>query len=525
MQNGEGQFALPADGKRPVQGGRPAADGQPLEQSGRPEGGERPEQFERSEGGEWPGQFGQPSALEAMVRVFERAQTLLRAGEFGAARKEAQAGLDAYGPHPGLYLVLGRAHAFEDADDHDKAAERTYQMGLVDFPDHLDLLAAYAEFGLGGDALDEPGRVSRGTAAAARLKELAPDSPQAHQLGQGGQLAGRPPEPGAVQRYDARSALADGVDARAAAAYAAEAAAAWPYDRRLAVRAETLAALARPTAALARTRVRFPQLHFLAVAVLGAAIGLGVTALRLPALLVPVAALGLLPALQELYLLRAARDRAAAGLPADYRDPAPGAPELPRATRSERLTGALAVVVALGAFVGVISWNAVRAAEYPRYEASVPESVRGIPLSKGDPMSERMVSMLGRVDLPADAQPFSGLYRDESAGSLLMLVGVAGDLHDENPDRYFADMRRQLSALAAEPSETWTVDPGELGGRMECAVMESAGNEVTMCAWLDKGSMGMVFTGAYEDGDRTTLPGLTRELREATLRPEDPGAA
>ncbi|NEB73750.1 hypothetical protein G3I40_00580, partial [Streptomyces sp. SID14478] len=137
---------------------------------------------------------------QSVLPAYERARSLLRAGEWRQARTEAQSGLDAHGPHAGLYAVLGRAHAAQDEDDHDTAAELAFRTGLDAFPDDLDLLAAYAEFGLAGDVMEQPGRQARGREAAARLKELAPDSPQAlrTELLTAGQVP-KPPSDAAVQ--------------------------------------------------------------------------------------------------------------------------------------------------------------------------------------------------------------------------------------------------------------------------------------------------------------------------------------
>ncbi|NGO76267.1 hypothetical protein G6045_11415 [Streptomyces sp. YC504] len=468
------------------------------------------------------GQFVLPVDGQSAQLAIGRAQALLRAGEFKAARTQAQDGLDAFGPYPGLYLVLGRAHAGEDEDDHDKQAERAFRMGLVTFPDDLDLLAAYAEFGLAGDALDEPGRVSRGRAAAARVEELAPDSPQARELYRAGETGTKWPEPATVQRYDARSALSGGVDVRTAAEHAEQAAAAWPYDRRLAVRAETLVGLARPSALLARIVVRTPYTYALLAALLGAAIALGAPALHLPAPLAYSAVLVLLPALQQQYLLRRARVRARARLPVDYREPAPGAPDVPSATRRERWIGAVAVLVAFGSVTGSVGWYAARAAEYPRYEASVPESFLGLPLHTGDEVSAAMEERVAGTPLPPGARSFSGVYSSKEKGVAFLLFGATGDLHSEDPAELITAMRSGFSALG-EPEDFWKADPGSLGGRMECMRYRLDQRPLSLCIWIDKGSLGIVATPAV--ADHVSLPHLTRELREATLHPTDRGTA
>ncbi|MER7172804.1 tetratricopeptide repeat protein [Streptomyces mesophilus] len=467
------------------------------------------------------GQFALPGDGRSAQLAIERAQALLRAGEFKAARTQAKDALEAFGPYPGLYAVLGRAHAGEDDDDHDEQAERSFRMGLVTFPDDLDLLAAYAEFGLAGDALDEPGRVSRGRAAAARIEELAPGSPQARELHRAGEPGTKWPEPATVQRYDARSALAGGVDVRTAAEHAERAAAAWPYDRRLAVRAETLAGLARPSALPARIMVRTPYTFALGAALFGAVIALGAPALHLPAPLAYSAVLVVLPALQQQYLLRRARVRARARLPIDYREPAPGAPDVPSATRRERWIGAVAALVAFGSVAGSAGWYAARAAEYPRYEASVPESYRGVPLSDGAE-ARAFTAKIDALPLPHGASAFSGAYLDVDNGKGVFLFAATGDLHSEDPDDLLSHMSSGFTALG-EPTDSWSADPGDFGGRMECQVYESGLTALSLCVWIDKGSLGMVASGG-KDGAREVMPRITRELRELTLRPISRGA-
>ncbi|MCQ4211054.1 tetratricopeptide repeat protein [Streptomyces longispororuber] len=447
--------------------------------------------------------------------VYERAQSLLRAGELARARAEAQTGLDEHGPQAGLHLVLGRAHAAEDDDEHDRAAERAYRAGLDAFPDDLDLLAAYAEFGLAGDVMEQPGRRARGQAAADRLRELAPGSAQALRLEDTDARRGpRPPSLSYTQRHDARVALNSGVDLAVAAEQAHEAAEAWPCDRRLRVRAETLAALR--TEGLACLTLRDP--HRTALVLSGVA---GVWLLAVPALglawphsLWALAAL--VPVLREQRVLRGARRRAELRMPAGYAMPAPGAPDVPLPTRRERATLALALVVVAGGLWGSTQWQYARWTDYPHYEASVPKTYRGMPLAD-DRTSDLLTASMAQAELPPGGTPFSAVYKDEDSGALLAFTGATADLHDEDPDDLGKELSRGYGSAGLTVKSTWSADPGVLGGRLECAVYETVGAELSLCAWADKGSTGMVLVGG--DDDRAGLARATRELREATLRP------
>ncbi|MEU8621646.1 hypothetical protein [Streptomyces sp. NPDC048623] len=109
----------------------------------------------------------------------DRCEQLFVAGGNAAVRRSAQEGMDELGPHPDLYCWLALGHVAEDEDDHDDEAERAFRAGLALDPDHLGLLAGYAELCLRADGFDRPGRAGRAAGLAKRLKELAPRSAEA----------------------------------------------------------------------------------------------------------------------------------------------------------------------------------------------------------------------------------------------------------------------------------------------------------------------------------------------------------
>ncbi|MEU6933841.1 hypothetical protein [Streptomyces sp. NPDC046385] len=117
------------------------------------------------------------------VEAYEdRCEQLFHAGGNAAVRRAAQEGLDALGPQADLYCWLALGHAVEDEDDHDDEAEKAFRAGLAREPDHLGLLAGYAELCLRSDSFDHPGRAGRAVTLSRRLKELAPESAEAERL-------------------------------------------------------------------------------------------------------------------------------------------------------------------------------------------------------------------------------------------------------------------------------------------------------------------------------------------------------
>ncbi|MFF3173685.1 hypothetical protein ACFVQ0_13755 [Streptomyces sp. NPDC057900] len=190
----------------------------------------------------------------------ERCEQLFLAGGLAGVRRAATQGLDETGPHADLYCWLAVAHASEDDDDHDTEAERAFRKGLALDADHPGLLAGYAELCLRSDSFEYPGRAARAVELTRRLEELAPDSPENDRLRAAHRWAARgywedlrmSAAEGAVRRQalETRSdEIAQALRGRRpeeARAEAMAAAAARPDDRRAAVLADTLEALAGP---------------------------------------------------------------------------------------------------------------------------------------------------------------------------------------------------------------------------------------------------------------------------------------
>lgn len=490
---------------------------------------------------------------------------LVAVGRPAEARAAARTALADDGPEAGLFLALARAHMAEDDDDHDDAAERVFREGLDAFPDDIGLLAGYAELCTHSDSMDRPGRHARGPVLLARLREIAPESAELKRAEAAGSSVSTNARNSAsvnrVQSFDAARAFAEAPTPRAAADQAAQWAAAAPRDLRLAVLAETTAALA----ATGRTWLRLllcrgVEYRFVTGVVVAVLIVLRITVL--PAIPYGMAAgVGLLlgvPFLGLRRLLRAARERAAdriaaavsasvseaapraeagdgaepgdgadAGGDAEMRgdDEAavggdgPGAPELPpvpRVTRREyAFAGAgLALLFAVGGTAYAASL------EYPRYDIVAHDTFRGLQgfelREEFDPFGAVPDSELNdstaRVYAAADAAP-------DAAAEYLVAV-TTGDFHEMREsfvdDRLFPAVTDQDGVV----HESWQAETGPHGAWMRCLRYTEAGTGTlrAMCVWGDKGSIGMVlFTAADENHE--AVEETARSVGTAFLRP------
>ncbi|GHB08775.1 hypothetical protein [Streptomyces chryseus] len=451
-----------------------------------------------------------------------RAAALLSAGRLGEARRAASAALTGGGPDAGMYLVLARAHAGEDDDDR---AEQAYRAGLDAFPDDLDLLVGYAELCLNSDPFDQPARHRRGPELVGRLRAPAPGPPQAGAAKDAAGTPGPRPQGWAAareQRYLARHALA-GADARTAATLARARADAQPYDGRLAVRAETLGALARPGYAALRPLVRAPLVSLLVLAVAAASSHVAEPAFGLPGWASTVSLLCLLPHLTLHQVLRRARRRAEGReLPAT--PPAvsayPPLPPVPPVSGREKAVAGAAAAIVVAAAAGAGAWSYVQYRDYPRYVASAPATFRGMERADGA-FEDHLGSFVSAGADGGAFAPFHYAYARPGGDALpVVVIGALGDNHDVSPEAV-EGFRRDLETSGATIVADWSAEAGPHGGWMRCVAYESAATEVTgdpevTCGWADKGSGGSVTFG--EDGmDHDAAAGLARSLRHAVV--------
>ncbi|MGW8884630.1 hypothetical protein [Streptomyces sp. NPDC055749] len=466
------------------------------------------------------------SAAEAA----HEAHSALRARDLPAARTLAQSALDVYGPDAALFAVLGQAHVAADEDDHDDRADEVYRRGLALFPDDLDLLAAHAELCLNSDPFDRPVRYRQGPELTARLRELAPDSPQTARAEHAAANRGRnshgrdpgSPSPVRVQRHDAREALAAVPDRAEAARLAREQAQQCPHDVRLAIRAETLTALAGPGRRPLTALLKAPM-----VGVSALSVGVGALALARPAFHLPwwTGFLGLvlwLPFHLLHRVLRTARLRAEAAVPpasiASEPVPTPPLPPVPAPSRRETTVSVAAIVLVLGAVVGSAVWSYAQYRAYPLYTVSAPSTFRDMHLLSDNPVATDISTLMETENGGGAIEPFTYLYGNAREAGAVLVIGATGDFHDVSSDT-LPLFEQGLRSAGLTTGAAWDADPGKLGGRLRCVPYEALGTgSQVACSWADKGSTGTVtFNGTGLDYQYA--PALTRALREAILHP------
>ncbi|THA77670.1 hypothetical protein E6R60_09050 [Streptomyces sp. A0642] len=500
----------------------------------------------------------------------ERAQAALLGGRLAAARGAAEGALKQCGPSPALYAVLGRAHAAEDEDDHDDRAETVYRSGLAAFPDDPDLLAGYAELCLRSDPFDRPARHGRGPGLVERLREVAPGSPQALRLEQAAADRGRPssgtgirpPSPSRVQRHDVRETVRTTSNLAAAARGAQEQSGREPYDLRLAVRAETLAVLARPGRGLLVRILMAPLLSLPLGAVLVSAIVLARPAFHLPAWVPLLGLVVCLPYVVLSLMLRGARKRAELrgpatapiadrtkemdAAPAGAAENAPGSDGGPQhrpnvqvspcppppdaAPRRHRVVALTSAAVVVASVTGSLLWSNAQYRSYPRYTTSAPASFRGAPLLTGHPVQALLESTMATEWSTGDGRTFSYAYgrSPQALVPATLVFGATGDFHEASADvaRFFEE---GLRFAGNTPTHAWTADAGRLGGWLRCVTYAGPlGDASTACSWADKGGLATVVlneTGLSHEAAASSTRSLLATLLHRTDRRQAPTAS
>lgn len=462
-------------------------------------------------------------------------RALLTARRWDVARQAARTGLEAYGPDAELSLLLALAHAAEDDDEEDDLAEQVYRDALKVFPDHLGLLAGYAELCLRSDFQDRPARKTRGPALAARVAELAPDSPEARRVAQvqsapwltaARDRAARPPRIARTQQYDLRQALVAGRSVRAAAEQARVDAELRPDDARRAMLAEALEVLNRPGRMLLLPLVRRPFESGLVRAVLLSAVLVAVACLELPQWLwwAGLVAYGALPFWLG-RVLRRARSRgelSAAAHPVPQDPPLPELAPVPPYSRRELGLALAGTAVVLTSLVGVGVWSYELSTKYPRYDVAVPDTFQGMGLLWNSPLNEQLKTVAAPV--PQGYESFTHVYGDlETNDGRIGVRVLTGDLHDMSADTLssFADaVRAGADDAGVTVNRSWKPAAGPAGGWLECMDLTAPDSgRRAVCLWGDKGSHGMVMVTDPDLAARADS--LTRELRAALVHPED----
>ncbi len=89
-----------------------------------------------------------------------------------------------------------------------------------------------------------------------------------------------------------------------------------------------------------------------------------------------------------------------------------------------------------------------------------------------------------------------------------MLIGVSGRVR--SPDAELDQAFSEMSGAGMTATNIHDVDPGSLGGEARCGEGSSQGVPVVVCAWADRGSVGMI---AFFNRDPTSSEEMFREIR------------
>ena len=144
---------------------------------------------------------------------------------------------------------------------------------------------------------------------------------------------------------------------------------------------------------------------------------------------------------------------------------------------------------------------------------SAPQTVAGLTLSTDPTLqsaAEEMNTQL-KQDLEGATGSVAAFYQDPSdATKLVMVVGVAGRVR--SPDAELDQAFSEMSGAGLTATNIHDVDPGSLGGEARCGEGSSEGVPVFVCAWADRGSVGMI---AFFNRDPAASEELFPEIRGA----------
>jgi hypothetical protein len=102
--------------------------------------------------------------------------------------------------------------------------------------------------------------------------------------------------------------------------------------------------------------------------------------------------------------------------------------------------------------------------------------------------AEQMKSQI-RGDVPDARDTIGAFYGDPAKQDLLMIVAVSGLIAD--PKKELDDAANGITK-GMGVTNFKSVEPGPLGGDARCGDGETAGVDVGVCVWSDKGSLGMI---------------------------------
>ena len=156
----------------------------------------------------------------------------------------------------------------------------------------------------------------------------------------------------------------------------------------------------------------------------------------------------------------------------------------------------LAVVLVLCVGGGIVTWIATKdtvgeVVTATKTRVVEPQTLGGRP-KVTDPQLQNAATQMKvslSKDVPEATSTAGAFYGDPAKKDLVMIVAVSGVM---------ADPKKELddATVAVTPDlatkDFKTVDPGPLGGVAKCCDGKASGEQVAVCIWADRGSLGMV---------------------------------
>ncbi|MBQ1042138.1 MULTISPECIES: hypothetical protein [unclassified Micromonospora] len=156
----------------------------------------------------------------------------------------------------------------------------------------------------------------------------------------------------------------------------------------------------------------------------------------------------------------------------------------------------LAVVLVLCVGGGIVTWIATKdtvgeVVTATKTRVVEPQTLGGRPKVTDPQLQSAATQMKASLskDVPEATSTAGAFYGDPAKKDLVMIVAVSGVMAD--PKKELDDATTAVTPDLAT-KDFKTVDPGPLGGDAKCSDGKAGGEQVAVCIWADRGSLGMV---------------------------------
>ncbi|BCJ42253.1 hypothetical protein GCM10010168_87480 [Actinoplanes ianthinogenes] len=116
---------------------------------------------------------------------------------------------------------------------------------------------------------------------------------------------------------------------------------------------------------------------------------------------------------------------------------------------------------------------------------------------------------------PGATTSFGAFYGTPAKKNMVMAIGVAAPI--PNPELELSKNITSMSLTGISVDDIVAVDTGSYGGAAKCGSGETAGVDLAVCIWSDKGSVGMlVWYYTSVSKAKTELPALRKQIEQVS---------